>query len=307
MTTCTCDTFSVSSNSTVLTVNQTSATSTATQVIYAHSSNGGMPYVIYAEGANTGILGKSYCVSGIGLSGQATATSGYGVYATSAGQSGIGVYAGTGSTTSTAVQATNAGTYGYSLRADATGSNTFGLYVNAPYSTTGTYASVINGNEIVYGSISKSSGTFTIDHPLDPENKILQHSFVESPDMKNIYDGVAVLDASGNANVYLPSYFTALNKDYRYQLTPIGAASPSLHISKEIKNGVFSISGGTASSKVSWQITGIRQDAHALKNPVVVELDKEEYLKGSFIDADAHGFGQERSFHAATERKNGSN
>lgn len=306
MITCTCDTFSVSSNACVLSVDQTNVNSTATQSLYVHSANGNMPYVIYAEGAKTGVLGKSYVPSGIGLSGQATNTAGYGVYAIASGASGCGVYSGVGGTTSTGVQATNAGTYGYCFRADATGTNTIGLYVNAPYSTTNTYAATINGNAIVYGSISKSSGTFTIDHPLDPENKILQHSFVESPDMKNVYDGVVVLDVKGMATVSMPSYFTALNKDYRYQLTSIGAAAPSLHISQELSNGSFSIAGGKANSKVSWQVTGVRQDAHALKNPVIVELDKADHLKGSFLDADAHGFGQDRSFHAAHEKHIGS-
>src|SRR6478736_942981 len=42
--------------------------------------------------------------------------------------------------------------------------------------------------------ISKLSGQFRIDHPLDPLHKYLQHSFVESPDMKNVYDGITVLD-----------------------------------------------------------------------------------------------------------------
>jgi hypothetical protein len=44
---------------------------------------------------------------------------------------------------------------------------------------------------------------FRIDHPLDPANKYLNHSAVESPDMKNIYDGVVTLDADGEAVVEL--------------------------------------------------------------------------------------------------------
>jgi hypothetical protein len=51
-----------------------------------------------------------------------------------------------------------------------------------------------SGNVSVSGSLSKGGGSFKIDHPLDPANKYLYHSFVESPDMKNIYDGVATLD-----------------------------------------------------------------------------------------------------------------
>lgn len=34
----------------------------------------------------------------------------------------------------------------------------------------------------------------TVSHPFDPANKYLLHSFVESSDMKNVYDGVVELD-----------------------------------------------------------------------------------------------------------------
>ena len=51
------------------------------------------------------------------------------------------------------------------------------------------WAGYFDGNVNVNGILSKSAGAFRIDHPLDPENKYLSHSFVESPDMKNIYDG----------------------------------------------------------------------------------------------------------------------
>jgi hypothetical protein len=75
------------------------------------------------------------------------------------------------------------------------------------------------GNVSVPGMLSKGGGTFKIDHPLDPENKYLFHSFVESPDMKNIYDGVVTTDNQGYATVALPAYFEALNTGFRYQVT----------------------------------------------------------------------------------------
>jgi hypothetical protein len=65
-----------------------------------------------------------------------------------------------------------------------------------------------------------------IDHPLDPANRYLSHSFVESPDMKNIYDGVVTLNAAGEAVGSLPAYFAALNVEFRYQLTCIGGHAP---------------------------------------------------------------------------------
>ena len=65
------------------------------------------------------------------------------------------------------------------------------------------------GNLNVTGNLSKGSGSFKIDDPLDPANKTLSHSFVESPDMMNIYNGVVQLDAKGRAWVDLPKYFEA--------------------------------------------------------------------------------------------------
>jgi hypothetical protein len=40
--------------------------------------------------------------------------------------------------------------------------------------------------------------------------------------MKNIYDGVVTTDGSGYAVVEMPPWFEALNRDFRYQLTPVG-------------------------------------------------------------------------------------
>jgi hypothetical protein len=55
---------------------------------------------------------------------------------------------------------------------------------------------------------------FKIDHPLDPVQKYLYHSSVESSDSKNIYDGVIILDSNGEAVVALPEWFEALNRDF---------------------------------------------------------------------------------------------
>jgi hypothetical protein len=79
-------------------------------------------------------------------------------------------------------------------------------------STSG-YAGVFSGKVLVTGTLSKGGGSFKIDHPLDPANKYLYHSFVESPDMMNIYNGNVTLDARGEAIVQLPACFTALYRD----------------------------------------------------------------------------------------------
>src|SRR5207249_878008 len=113
-----------------------------------------------------------------------------------------------------------------------------------------------------------------IDHPLDPANKYLSHSFVESPDMKNVYDGVVVLDANSEAKVELPEWFEALNRDFRYQLTAVGAPAPNLHIARKIEDNSFTIAGGQPGLEVSWQVTGIRKDSWAQANPLAVVEEK---------------------------------
>jgi hypothetical protein len=48
----------------------------------------------------------------------------------------------------------------------------------------------------VDGNLSKAAGSFKIDHPLEPANKYLYHSFVESPDMMNVYNGNVTTDGA---------------------------------------------------------------------------------------------------------------
>jgi hypothetical protein len=164
-------------------------------------------------------------------------------------------------------------------------SNTNGdaLFARTTSSSASSYAGIFVGNVSISGNLSKSSGSFKIDHPLDPANKYLYHSFVESPDMKNIYDGVVTLGDDGSAVVTLPDYFEALNMDFRYQLTPIGAAMPNLYIAQEVSGNTFTIAGGTAGKKVSWQVTGTRHDAYANAHRIPVEQDKPADERGTYL------------------------
>jgi hypothetical protein len=145
------------------------------------------------------------------------------------------------------------------------------------------------GDVYVHGTLTKTGGSFKIDHPLDPANKYLSHSFVESPDMKNIYDGIAVLDKHGEAVVQLPDWFEALNHDFRYQLTAIGAPAPRLYIAKEIRDGRFTIAGGKAGTKISWQVTGTRHDAWADANRILTEEDKPPAERGYYLHPEVFG------------------
>jgi hypothetical protein len=167
-------------------------------------------------------------------------------------------------------------------------------------------AGVFRGDVDVIGTLSKAGGSFKIDHPLDPEGKYLSHSFVESPDMKNIYDGVVALDANGEAVVEMPEWFEALNRDFRYLLTPMGAAMPGLYVAEEMADNRFKISGGAAGMKVSWQVTGVRQDAWANKHRIPVEERKPEVEQGYYLHPEAFDQPEERGVEWVTRQQYGS-
>jgi hypothetical protein len=212
---------------------------------------------VYGKGALIGVEGRS--AGSFGVLG--TSDTSVGVCAKSLQGSGVFGQSNTG-----------AGVYGQS----AAGTGVHGR------SSTG-WAGVFEGNVLVTGTIVKGAMGFKIDHPLDPKNKYLNHSGVESPDMKNMYDGIAELDAKGQAVVKLPAWFEALNKDFRYQLTPLGDLSPDLHIAKEIEGNRFVIGGGKPRIRVCWQVTGIRQDAFANANRLPVEENKPAKERGLFL------------------------
>jgi hypothetical protein len=257
--------------------------------VYGMSATG---FGVYGEGSSFGAAGVSSGNIGLYGSGPYAGVSSYG------GTYGVLSTAYNTSGTADGVHTTGAnGVYALSNRA---GGN--GVYAEADNSSgsdfavwgvsSSGYAGFFSGNVHVNGTLSKSAGTFKIDHPLDPANKYLSHSFVESPDMMDIYNGIAQLDGNGRAVVELPSYFNALNKDYRYQLTAVGAPGPNLYIAKEIEGNRFSIAGGQAGSKVSWQVTGVRQDAYANAHRTPVEELKPGKERGTYLHPEL--FGQPR-------------
>jgi hypothetical protein len=242
----------------------------------------GVGYGVYGKSSSgNGVYGESDSF-GSGVSGKSS--EGGAVYGQS--QKGVGVVGGSHD---------GFGVVGMS-------GNSAGLYGNSSYG----YAAVLNGKVQITGNLEKAGGSFKIDHPLDPANKYLCHSFVESPDMKNVYDGVVVLDRKGKAEIELPNWFGALNKDFRYQLTPIGAPGPNLYIAEEIsdkttnytsnnnKNSRFKIAGGTSGMKVSWQVTGIRKDPWANANRIEVEDDKPAKERGYYLHPELYGQPEEK-------------
>ena len=149
-------------------------------------------------------------------------------------------------------------------------------------------AAYLQGSVTVTGTLSKGGGSFKIDHPLDPANKYLYHSFVESPDMMNVYNGNVTLNGNGEATIELPNWFEALNKDFRYQLTCIGGFA-QVYIAQEVSGNSFTIAGGSPGMKVSWQVTGIRKDKFAEAHRIPLEEFKEGKERGKYLHAVENG------------------
>jgi hypothetical protein len=158
----------------------------------------------------------------------------------------------------------------------------------------GALAGFFRGNVSVHGELRKFGGGFRVDHPRDPANKYLNHSFVESDEMKNVYDGIVTLDGNGTASVDLPEWFEALNEDFRYQLTAVGQAAPNLHVAEEIYENRFKIGGGEEGMKVCWQLTGSRKDPWAAANPFEVEEGKPQEERGLYLEPSLYGAPEEQ-------------
>jgi hypothetical protein len=236
------------------------------------------------SGSGDGVYGNSDSGNGV----LAQSATGNGVLAHS--QSGNAIYAYSGSNNTVLVQANASSGECVGVHAfNVSSPQGYAVYATAQHGT----ALFAYGNATVSGTLSKAGGSFQIDHPLDPAHKYLYHSFVESPDMMNVYNGTVNLDGRGQAAVDLPDWLETLNRDFRYQLTAIGAAAPDLHIAAKITNGTFAIAGGKPGLEVSWQVTGIRQDAWANANRIPVEVDKPAHDQGRYLHPelyeDGHG------------------
>lgn len=230
--------------------------------------------------AGVGVLGTAYASSGntTGVDGSTVSPNGIGTFGHSTSASGgTGIQGQTESTSGGAAGIFVAHGGGGLILSGLAGSNYVGKF-SVDASGNGFYA----GNLNVTGKLTKGSGSFKIDHPLDPANKYLSHSFVESPDMMNVYNGNITTDRHGLATVKLPDYFEALNGDFRYQLTVIGQFAQAI-VKREIANNRFTIKTNKPLVKVSWQVTGIRHDAYANQYRIPVEEEKASGEQGYYL------------------------
>ena len=237
-----------------------------------------------ATGSVAGVSGGTNSIDGSGVFGSANATSGR----------GVGVYGQTSSPEGAGGAFTNLSGAGLILNG-LSGSN-FVQKFSVDAKGNGFYA----GNLNVTGKVTKGSGSFKIDHPLDPANKYLSHSFVESPDMMNVYNGNITTDRHGLVTVKLPDYFEALNGDFRYQLTVVGQFAQAI-VAKKIASNCFVIRTSKPNVDVSWQVTGIRHDAYADAYRIPTEEDKPTAEQGYYLHPEVFGQPASKSIQAASQ------
>jgi hypothetical protein len=155
------------------------------------------------------------------------------------------------------IQATNTSNLGiyYSLALNPNGGNV-GIGTTSPTSKLE-----------VNGSVSKSSGSFKIDHPLKEDTHYLVHSFVESPQANNIYRGrVQLIDGKATVNLdevstMTEGTFAALNRNIH---TYTSNESDWDAVRGTVKGNILTIECQNAQSTatVSWLVIGERQDKH---------------------------------------------
>jgi hypothetical protein len=216
-------------------------------------------------GAGDGVYGSAFSVDGIGVEGVSVLNEGVDGFSFT----GVGVRG----------EGRNGGVHGISRSANfgaIIGENRNGLAGDFLGNVR------VTGDLLVTGLVFKGGGGFEIDHPLDPKNKCLRHSFVESPEMLNVYSGNITTDARGEALVTLPDYFDALNHEFCYQLTVIGQFAHAI-VAREIRRNQFTIKSDQPRVKVSWQVTGIRKDPWAIANRIPVEVKKMGHEKGQYL------------------------
>jgi lipopolysaccharide export system protein LptA len=180
----------------------------------------------------------------------------------------------------------------YSTGANMDASLTFSVLENNGYNNALTIAP--SGNATFAGSISKGSGSFKIDHPLESKKDThhLVHSFVEAPQADNIYRGKATL-SNGSIEINIDTIsgmsegtFVLLNTDIQCFTSN---ESNWDAVKGSVSGNILTIScqNTDSTATVSWLVIGERQDQHMLdtswtdeNGKVIVEPEKPEEESG---------------------------
>jgi len=191
---------------------------------------------------------------------------------------------------------TGYGVFGYNDGAMGNGIGVAGYGFNG---VVGETYDLVNGWGLFATGDIGATGTkfFVIDHPTDPENKMLRHFCIESNEVLNMYRGVAAFDSNGEAVITLPDYFESININYSYQLTPIGDYA-NLYIKQKIEDGQFIIAGGHQGMEVSWTVYAERNDALYQQYPEKRQVEVEKDHPG-YLNPELYGKTRESSYYNA--------
>jgi len=139
----------------------------------------------------------------------------------------------------------------------------------AYWETNTTAGFFIDGNTFVNGTLSKSSGSFKISHPLPEKTNThhLVHSFVEAPQADNIYRGkVDLVSGTATVNIDIVSgmtegTFVLLNRDIQcFTSNETGWTA----VKGSVSGNTLTITAqdNTCTDTISWMVIGERQDQH---------------------------------------------
>jgi hypothetical protein len=179
---------------------------------------------------------------------------------------------------------------GRGMYVDDSATNAFKIYSGAGKGGAGEFVIDNSGNVTINGSLSKSSGSFRIPHPIKPETHELVHSFVEAPQADNIYRGkVELVDGRAEVNIdtvasMTEGTFVALNREVQCFTSN---ESDWDAVRGSILGNILTIECQNAESTatISWLVIGERQDQHMYdtdwtdeNGKVIVEPLKEERI-----------------------------
>ncbi len=310
---------------------QATATSGTTYGLYGRSSSttgrGVYGVADATTGTNYGVVGQTESASGTGVYGLANGSQGtaHAVHGVSHADSGCGVYGVADATWSLAypygvygvskshpysvgvcgetttstgvtsgVYGSTVSTQGRGVLGEALGTSgtNYGVY-GQTWSASG-FGGYFAGDVHVSGDITKNNCYFLIDHPLDPENMLLRHSCVESPENLLIYRGTARLGSSGETLVELPTYFEALAAEGEASVHVTPRGRPFL-TGYDWNPGHTSLTiCGEPNCEVSWMVLADRDDPVTRERPHPVEEEKGPNSKycdrGKLLRPTAYGY-----------------
>lgn len=236
--------------------------------LHVETSTGGAG-VFRSFDANAGVVDS--------ITAQSSSGNGAGIYASNSNPAGFtqGVYAEVFSPEGVSVYGQNLVTNnaGVAIYGDNPSSTGWAVYAAGRFGATGTKS-------------------FVIDHPLDPQNKVLLHYSSESPEPQNFYNGIVRTDERGYATITLPDYYEAINREPRYTLTVLDEGdSDSFVLAKvvqKVKNGQFVIRTSAPEVEVSWEIKAVRNDRWVQVKGAPTEVEKTEAQKGKYLSPELY-------------------